>query len=232
MNVMQRILQAIQDGTTTPQGLAQAQAAPVDPTLHPATVNDGYAPAPAPTPAGPPAAPAERPHMGVLGAIGHVLAPEAGSFWQSALANGLPNARAGQVAYQAGLQKTADDHAKEQEATALAIANRKKAEAAVWKEGFVTTPTGSVLGPGPGGTPTPIYEPPIKPTETERLIEVWNKLPKGPYKDLVERAIKGAQYSPDYVERDTRRKIAVTKSRPVSGRARAIPKPPGGAVEF
>lgn len=225
MGILQSILQAIQSGTTTPpvtQAATQAMLARIGGqlgdtpnTYHPATVVPDPVTEPTTGPA-PQAAPgvAQPTTPGILGTIGHILAPEPGSFWQSALTNGLVNARAGQVAYLSNLQKSADDRAKEQEATKLAVAQRKTAEAKLPTAGDITTPTGSVLRPDASGNLTTAYEPPVKPSETERLIDMWHKLPPGPYRDLVERAIKGAQYTPEYINAITAQKIAAAKARP------------------
>lgn len=224
MNIMQQILQAIQSGTSTPpesQAATEAMLASIRPQAAAPAAQAAFGPDvggdPAPTPQVTPApaaqpAPAQPP--GVLGTIGHILAPEPGSFWQSALNNGLVNARAGQSQYLMNLQKSVDDRAKEQEATKLSVATRKTAEAKLPTAGYITTPTGSVLRPDAAGNLTTAYEPPVKDGETERLITMWEKLAPGPLRDIVHQAIKGAQYTPEYIAADTARRVAAAKARP------------------
>jgi len=133
----------------------------------------------------------------ILGTIGSVLAPEAGSFWSSALQNGLVNARPGMEVYQAEKAKAA------QEAQAAAT---KAARGE-----YITTPQGAVLQiPTEGGAPKQVYTPPVKPTETESLIEKWLAAPEGsPIRALYERAIKGYQYTEPVIERQTKAKERV-----------------------
>lgn len=211
----QSILRNIYNSTRAPQ----APAAP-QPTL---TAPDGQT-------ITPPNLPREediRP-VGVLETIGHVLAPEAGSFWASAAKNGLLGAKQGQAEYAAGVQKAGLDQRKE-------AAEVKAAEQAV---AFPDQAVGgAIVRRTPEGGYVEQYRPPVQPSEQERLIDQWKKTPEGPLRTLIERAIRGFQYTTPVIEAQgearTKTVVAREKNRRFAPRAAAASgaaKLPTGAV--
>jgi hypothetical protein len=158
----------------------------------------------------------------ILGAISGLFAPEAGSFWGSAMKHGLAGAKQ-------GLQDDANARAKEDAAL----------RALIKKERYQVTPTGSVLDMS-GDKPVEVYRPSKDPGETERLLERWRSPDTSEEeKEIIRAAIRGYQYTPEYIAADTQRKIRVKGATPgkapstgrAGGRTRAStsapqPKPP------
>lgn len=172
----------------------------------------------------------EPQHGGILGALGRIFTPDAGSFWDSAWKNGLMGARSGQQEYATAqrqtdqkltteAQKSADEHAKAmREANAPHVAGNN-----------VLIPDGK--GGWTWSQPTP------QPDATERLIDRWHKTPPGPERDIIERAIRGAQYSPEVIQlmgdAHTRTVVAGKKAQrfaPKSGGSGAVKGPGPGFI--
>lgn len=169
------------------------------------------------------AQPAPRKHGGILGALKSVLMPDAGSFMYSALnnPNGLWGASGAQETYQ-------------QNQTATEIANEAaRAELAKkQRSGEYQVVGNSVFHMKPDGTTEMIGAPP-QPTETQRLIDQWRATPPGPEKDLIERAIKGYQYTPEVIGAQGRARaasgVAVANARGAQARkTKATPSAGGG----
>jgi hypothetical protein len=153
--------------------------------------------------------------MGMLDKIGKlagdIFMPKPDSLWAGALGpGGIANARLNQQNYLQG-QQDRDLN--------IEAANQELDSGTIKSLGgttYVVTPRG-------GGAPEITQTPPVK-SETERLIAQWQTLPEGPLRDLVERAIKGAQYSPDVIQAqgDARTGTAVARADAV-GRNRPPP---------
>lgn len=169
---------------------------------------------------------------GIMGALGRIFTPEAGTFWDSAWKNGLMGAKAGQQAYQQG-QQTQQLGIQTQEAAnakSLADAERLRRQSRYGVAG------NNVIDYGDGTSQPNIIAAPVQSTETERLIDRWHDaVAKGDKMTamILERAIKGYQYSSDYVTADTGRKATVKRTTP--GKAPSTAKPttvkvPGGFV--
>jgi hypothetical protein len=126
----------------------------------------------------------------VLGALESVFAPEPGSFWWSALNNGLFNAKYGQQVYRE--KQAGSARALEADARKAAMEERKARYQIAGNNVIDYGDANDVDGPD-------FITPPQQPGETERLIEKWQNTPPGPGRDLLERAIKGYQYSSDYL---------------------------------
>lgn len=173
---------------------------------------------------------------GLLSTIGSVLAPEAGSFWSEANQHGIFGAKEGMQDYADGQA----DIAEKRRSTATAQATAETTAAQAQEDAtFDDTAAGGVVwrrDPKTGAysaVTTPVQQP-VQASENERLIEMWKNTPPGGLRDLIERAIRGAQYDPDYVEADTSRKLKIKRATPgkapSSGGSRkaAAPAPPAG----
>lgn len=138
-----------------------------------------------------PRADAATPHKrgGVLGALKSVFMPDAGSFMYAALnnPNGLWGARGAQQEYQ---QAQATNALNTQMAQLKLDQLRTKGEYQIVGN--------NVFHIKPDGT-TEMISAPAQPTETQRLIDQWRATPPGPEKDLIERAIRGYQYTPGVI---------------------------------
>lgn len=162
---------------------------PVQSEEVPPQASAAAAPSATPTAGGTTAAPVGQPqgkrHGGLLGVLGSIFAPEAGSFMWGALnnPNGIYGARGAQTAYQ---QKQAADTLANQTAQAKLKQLLTKGEyQVVGNNVFHINPDGS----------TEMIGAPPQPSEQERLIERWKVTPPGPERDLIERAIRGYQYT-------------------------------------
>jgi hypothetical protein len=133
---------------------------------------------------------------GLLRTIGGLLAPEAGSFWQSAMAHGLFQAKQGLV----------DDGRTQDVADAL---RRKEQVAAQRDVSGERTAGGTIWKPNPEtGKLEAQTSMPTQTGETERLIALWQSLPEGdPQRDLIERAIRGYQYTEPVIELQKKSKL-------------------------
>lgn len=164
---------------------------PMDQTPEPAKVPDpGTALQPIAA-----AAAVPRHRGGLLGLLGRIAMPEPGSLWAGALRDGLVNARQSQTNY----QQTQADQAAARETRATA---QQAAELTLKQH--LTNGTYAVAGNGalhtrPDGS-AEIIQAPAQPGENERLIQLWQHTPAGsPLRALIERAIRGAQYSPEVI---------------------------------
>lgn len=204
MSIMQSILQQIYAGTHAPlvapgnvpmlaspdaavldpntPGAAQPQApqlavnsAPPIPGTEP---EDGAASAA--TPQGP------APSQGLMGTLGSILAPQAGSFWASALKHGLAGASQGMIDDPLAHAMGAAQLQAEQGKTASAVA-----EGARQKAGIITDPNGNIiqLGQTPGAPVSELYHSEDK---TERLIDKWQTLSPEERQGPLGQAIQGA----------------------------------------
>ncbi len=165
-------------------------------------------------------APTSKPkRRGLLGAIAGAFSPEPGSWWHSALTNpdGIWGARGGQVAYERSERDRATTEQMDQAKLAEQRAKASKAE-----RGNETQVVGNnVLVTGPDGKPQ-WMTPPDAPDKTMKLIDLWSKTPDGPLRKLIERAISGYQYSPEYIEAkgaDTRRTVTTRAKATAANRA-------------
>lgn len=218
-------IQGVLGGQDPLQGTQFAPAAP-NPAYNPATDPSAASPAPAAQAPAPVAPPAQ--HMGLLGTLGRILSPEPGSFWSSALNNGLVNARAGQQAY---VQAQHEALLKDQGEQAKALEESQKAAMENRKNRFVTSPTGAIMDigtPGSGATPSMVYTPPEKVDPLIAKIKFYDSLPPGPLKDLVARAIPGEQFDPAVMAQKLTDAKALAESKAASTAAHRAP-PRGGA---
>lgn len=176
-------------------------------------------------------APVEEPGMGkgrhgILGTIADVFAPRPGTFWHSALNNGLVNALQGQQEYRQGQRA---------QATTQATADAKLRS--LLANGEYTVVGNNVLHrPADGSTPS-FVKVPQNEGETERLIDKWNQAKEAGDLGLAgmyERAIKGYQYSPEVITRQgearTRTVVEGKKAQRFAPRAAPANKPPAGFV--
>lgn len=204
--MLDSILQKIYAATGAPPqavlaAVAAQGAAPAPQRMDPATN------APLPTAV---VAPTQAQNPSIMGAIGRILAPEAGSFWHSAWNNGLANAHEGQDAYP------------QQQATrqALQAATVQEAQRKAARKYDVVG--NAVVTQGADGQP----EFTTAPTEQERIIERWASMDdKNPLKKMLERSIKGFQYSQDYL--DDKAEAGVTQA---EGAAKAKARYPTARV--
>lgn len=195
MGTLQNIINSIYQSTRSPAAAVPiaptAQGAPPIVPQHMATVDSGFAPPPAPVQAvTPPLSGAPQGSdgaPGIMQTIGGVLAPQAGSFWASALKHGLAGAHEGQITDALAQGNAATEAATKAEAL-------KKL-----REGDELTPVGTVVHRNEDGTYKEVYRPVPNPTEQERLIAKWQAAPDGPLKTLLERAIKGFQFTPEVI---------------------------------
>lgn len=72
-------------------------------------------------------------------------------------------------------------------------------------------------------------------SETERLLEQWKNTPPGPQRDLIERVLKGYQYTAPVMQAQQANRIALRQVPTYSNlhpraRASAAPKPPAGFI--
>jgi len=134
----------------------------------------------APTPAQP---------IGVLQAAGRVLAPQAGSFWHSAMNNGLANAHAGMTGYQQQQAEIATKQAQADED----LADDKRNEHNIGG-------MGGIISIQPDGSVKQVYTPPMPKTPLERNIEAYAAMPEGPLKELFKRALPGAGLDPTILD--------------------------------
>jgi hypothetical protein len=201
----------------THQTVAPTPVAPPVTGIDPATGRAYEAPLVAP--ATPLIVPAPK-DAGILKAVGSFFAPEAGSFWASAMTNpdGVFGAKQAQQAY-------ADKRAQLPIAQRAAITKEAADEQQVESDRqTLTDPTrrdravgGSIARPTATGDYKTIYTPPpvqTQPTEQERLIDRWQKTPEGPLKTLLERAIRGFQYTPEVIAAQTEGKLRVKRATP------------------
>lgn len=174
------------------------------------------------------AAPQKR--HGVLGALGSVFAPDPGSFWHSALANGLWDAKGGQQRYKAGSYDYGHD------ATAAKIDDAKlRSLLDTEKNGdIVTSPTGQVLRTKSDGSVEVLWTPPAPKSREEKLIDMWHREQDPTVKEWIARAIPGYQYSPEYMNYKTQNAITVKKTvpgkAPSAGKTGIPALPPGFRV--
>ena len=132
---------------------------------------------------------------GVLGVLESIFAPEPGSFMHSAYNNTIWNAKAGQ-------QKWKDEQVKE----ALA---RQLQERELTQGKTQLTPRGDVIRIKPDGSVEEMYRPEAPPTEVMRLVEQWRASTDPAEKQLLAQAIRGYQYSPQYMQNKTENQIEV-----------------------
>lgn len=178
-----------------------------------------------------PASAAPTHHGGILGALKSVFMPQADSLWAGALRDGIWNAHASQDAYRQNQGMAA---IKGQQALVDLQTARDKA----LKGDVITTPTGSITRIKPDGTLEKLYEPPQKQGETLDLIDKWHAARDAgdaTTMALLERAIKGFQYTPGVIADQgaarTATGVAIQRARPKPvGRAAAGAKIPGGYI--
>lgn len=252
MSVMQAILQKIFEATHTPAVgpqqvpmLASADAAVLDPStpgaaqpMPPelaATPQSGVANAPAPSAT----TPVVPPHQGFLGTLGSILAPQAGSFWASALKHGLAGAHEGMIEDPlAHAMEVAKLQGAQGEAN-TSVASGKEARA-----GLKMTPQGDIVGIDTSHPGAPIvnqvYNAPDKTDYRERLIDRWSKMTEQQQKTPLGRLLFGAamgssiQYTPEVLDALTQSRIAVTKAKTFApkgggkGSGGGASKPPTG----
>lgn len=261
MGIMQDILSAIQQGTTTPPGaLAATQtllgqidpngaqppaAAPMVATAPPAMVPDGSTPVAAPhlqADGAPPPMPGDVAHptmpgapqrpMGVMSAIGHILAPEPGSFWHEALNHGLMNAREGMQGYVGGVQAAVDARKLQEQKIAQEAANTTKAQAEAARARFIVDPQGAVLEPNGNGGVTSVYTPPVKSSDQERMLTRVLAMPPGPDRDLAASMLRGYQYTAPVITAQgaVKKAVAAIHAAAHHGGAAKQAKPPGGFI--
>jgi hypothetical protein len=226
MSLLDQILMQLQPGEFA-TGTGNAAMQPETPAVTAPVPGAGPS-----VPVSPTAAPVAAKHGGVLGALGRIFTPEAGTFWDSAWKNGIYGARSGQQEYQTAqtrqalgdqalAAKTRIDNAKaDHELNAPTIAGNNV---------VVNDPT------APGGVR--FIAPDPQPDKVTRLIDQWHEARKNGDKltmSLLERAIGGAQYSPEVIEAmgNARTKTVVAGKRaqrfaPKSGRSTSD-KPPAG----
>lgn len=197
---------------------ADAQAVPATP------------PPVVPAPASPPATGGQ--HHGILGALENVFMPQPDSLWASALRNGIFDARAGQQAYRQ--DQTMATLKAQQAAAELQAAQQKAARGDV-----ITTPTGTVGRVGPDGAFTTLYAPPAHQSEQADLIDKWHAAQQAgdtQLAGLIERAIRGYQYTPDVITRqgqarsNTAAAAAAARARYRAPAAGPSTKPPAGFI--
>ena len=82
-----------------------------------------------------------------------------------------------------------------------------------------------------------IREPTAQPSENERLMARWRSLPLGdPERDLIERTLRGYQYTQPVMERQQAARLAARQTptyrdlHPRAGSGRAAPQPPAGFI--
>lgn len=165
--------------------------------------------------------PAIRHRRGILGALQSIFMPDPGSLWAGALRNGIFNARESQQTYrdtQAQRRQQMQGRDIELQTSGLDLKNRLV-------NGTYQIAGNNIVHTPPSGGRPEIIAPPQQPTEVERLIQAWQAAPPGsPIRALLERAIRGYQYSPEYIAEDTRRREATARARP-----RATPRPPANS---
>lgn len=161
---------------------------------------------------------ATGPGPGIMKTIGALLAPEVGSFWQQATANGLSQAKAGQQLYQ---QQQAEAALKDKTGQ---LAYDQAAENLADDKLNIDNVGGALVRHTTGTDGNPVfaeaYRPTPQPTEQERLLERFMSEKDPGVKSLIERMFRGYQYSPDYIAADTTRKTTVKKT--------AAPRAAGG----
>lgn len=168
------------------------------------------APAVAQPPATVPAPVPAKKRGGIMGALGSVFAPEAGSFWHSALANGLWDAKGGQQRYKEGSYDYGNA------ATGAKINDAKLREVLdAEKNGeVVTSPTGQVLRTKRDGSVDVLWTPPEKLSNQEKLIDRWKSETDPTLKEIIARAIPGFQYSPEFMSQSEASKIRIKGATP------------------
>lgn len=149
----------------------------------PQAATDPTVAGPAVAPAVAQVAPAAAPQPSILGALSGLIAPQAGSFWSSAMQNGLAGAKQGQVNAQIAAQEKATKDAAD-------AAKAKKAS-------LIISPTGAVLAPNDDGTGVTVaYQPPTKPSSQQELYNLWSSLPSGSdARAFIERMAPNFQYT-------------------------------------
>lgn len=130
-----------------------------------------------------------RKRGGILGALRSVLMPDPSSFMYAALnnPNGIWGAAGAQEAYRQN--QTQQQLANETAQLKLEQMRTKGEYQVVGNNVFHIKPDGT----------TEMIGAPTQPSETQRLIEQWRLTPAGPEKDLIERAIRGYQYTPEVI---------------------------------
>lgn len=164
---------------------------------------------------------------GVLGALESIFMPEPGSLWASALRNGIWDAKAGRQAYQQDQAKTALSMDTQRAQNAKTLADARTAEMRS-RYGIAGN---NVVDYGDGTAPPTIIQAPTTPTENERLIDKWRSTPPGPERDLIERAIRGYQYTPPVInaQADARTRTGVTVAAARGAEARRTKATPGAS---
>lgn len=210
-----------------------AGAEPMQQTPEPDKLN---VPVPGPGPSAPVTAgkvPAEgrRRRGGVMGFLGDVFMPEPDSLWAGALRGGLVNARESQAQYRQG-------QADAEQTRATAGIERQRAEVGLKRlltQGDYQIMGNSLVHFPAGGGPPVITAAPQNPGETERLIDRWRSTPPGPERELIERAIRGVQYTPEVISAQgaarERAAAAGAGARERNTRTRNYGLPPGYVLE-
>ena len=171
-------------------------------------------------------APAAQKRGGLLGALASVFAPEAGSFWHSALQNGLWDARGGQDRYRAA-QAAAAQTARKADADVRTA--EQKLRAAEQGEVYNMGGTGGIVQVSPDGQVRQLYTPPPQASENERLIELWRKETDPTVKELIARTIRGYQYTPEVIGRQTESRNSTAEARAAATARHRAPAKGGGA---
>lgn len=146
---------------------------------------------------------------GILGALSRIFMPEPDSLWAGALRGGLVNARESQQQYRQG-QATATRTAQ------MGELERQQAEMALKQlitHGRYQIAGNNLVHTRPDGT-TEVIAAPTTPSETERLIDRWRRTPPGPERDLIERAIRGFQYTDPVIQAQGEARERVARARP------------------
>lgn len=166
--------------------------------------------------------------IGILQAIGSVLAPKAGSFVNNAMSN--PNGIFGADQY--GIDRDLIDQGTAQKLTAgdIAIQGAQDKVDNPFKDDY-HDPTGAVLRRDAKGVYTPVYTPPPTLSTPEKVAKAISVLqvqnPNDPMIELLKRSLPGYASSPEVIAAKgvETRKTNAAKPRPL-GRAAVVDKLP------
>lgn len=156
-----------------------------------------------------------RRRRGVLGFLESVINPDPASWWAGALRDGIWEAGSSQENYIA--QR---DQAKQR--ARMGDLEYQQADIALrnlMENGTTRVAGNNIIRERPGAEPEVI----TPPTEVERLIELWRGTQDPQERELIERAMRGFQYSPEYLAEQARQRAAVAEA---TARARAANPPP------
>lgn len=171
--------------------------------------------------------PAIRRRRGILGTLQDIFMPDPGSLWAGALRGGIWNARESQQAYRQG-QDTARTQSEMSEIERQQAHIRLKQ---LLTQGEYQIAGNNVVHRRPDGT-VEMLPAPTTPGETERLIDRWRRTEDPAERELLERAIRGYQYTPEVITRQAEGRERVARARPRAPTAREQSQydPPSGFV--